>query len=171
MRQMLTMMMDVLARFGPKPDRPFVGSEQACGARRPVDDAVDQIENPEPADGAERDRRHPRQQDQETNQPFAAEIGEQRGREDIGKHHDEELGHNRNDDGVSERKPECAALDDTPEILEPNELRFAARDRRIRYAVVEREQEGKADEEDDVEDRGREHGAPQPAIIVGEARQ
>src|SRR5260370_37403094 len=50
-------------------------------------------------------------------------------------------------------------------------MHILAGDCHARHAVIEREQEGKPDQENDVEDRGRQHGAPQPAIIVRKTRQ
>ena len=55
----------------------------------PVDHAVDGIEDPEPADAAERYGRDPGKQDQESQQPLAAEITQQRHRQHVREYQDE----------------------------------------------------------------------------------
>ena len=133
----------------------------------PVDHAVDGIEDPEPADAAERDRRDPGKQDQEPQQPLAAEISQQRHRQHVREYQDENLGDEREHDGILDRDPERLAAHHAPEIFQADEMHLAARHSCIRQAVIEREQERKADEEHDVENRRRKHEPPQPAFAIG----
>ena len=94
----------------------------------------------------------------------------QRHRKDVGEHDDEELRNDGDQQRVLQRQPEGLAVDDDPsEILEADEMHFAAGDRRVGQAVVKREQEREADQQHDIEDRRREHGSPQPALVVGRA--
>src|SRR5690242_16781550 len=63
----------------------------------PINDAIKRIQNPLPADRAERNRRHPRQQDQEAENAAAAELLLESDCQDGRSHDDNNLGKERED--------------------------------------------------------------------------
>ena len=130
----------------------------------PGEDAVDRVQNPLPADRAERDRRDPRQQDQEADEASAAERLLQRDRENIRAHDHDHLRGEREDDGIPDRLVEARAVEDAPKILQTDEVKAGAADPSVAEGVEDRENERDADQSRDVEDRRQEHRRPEPTL-------
>src|SRR3970282_1441631 len=147
------------------------GREEPEPRQGPVDPAVGGVEDPEPADRPQRDRRHPGQQDQQAPEPLAPEVAREREREHRAQHHHEDLGHDREDERVLQRGLELRRLDDAREVLEPHEAERAAAHGDVADAVVEREQERHAQDEDDVEYGRPDHEGPEPLVPVQQEAQ
>src|SRR5262249_56442628 len=75
------------------------------------------------------------------------------------------------DERILERQPEGAAFDNALEILQAHEVHVPARDRDARQAVVKRKKKRDADKQYDVDDRRRQHGAHEPALVVGQSAE
>src|SRR3546814_3473208 len=82
----------------PQPDRQGVGRKNGQRSQGPVNDAVDRIKNPEPAYGAQRNRRDPGQQDKQPNQPAPTKILIQGHGQYLSQNHQQHLGNQRQDD-------------------------------------------------------------------------
>ncbi len=140
------------------------------GDEDPRDHAVDGVEDPFPADRSEGDRGHPGQKNQEPDEAAAAERLLQGDGEDVGADDHDHLGAEGEHDGIPERLFETGALQDAPEILEPDEMKPRAADARVAEGVEDRQSERNPDQEHDVENRGREHGGRQHRALSASDR-
>ena len=142
-----------------QPHRPVsgaVGSDDADPAQEPVDDTELGVVHPLPAEHADTDRERERDHDEAANELLAPEGLKQEKREAGSEQALEDGGHQGEADAVAERDEEDVALEGGPEILQPDEVRRGVGDRGIAQRQKEREQERNSDEEQHVEDGGRE---------------
>src|ERR1043166_5566364 len=151
-RQTWTALTAPLAHREGRPPEPHEARavNQPRHAQRPVEHAVGRVEDPEPGDRADRDRRDPRQQDEEAHQLLAAEVALQRERKRVAEHDDDRLRDQREHERVLERGLEPRRADHAGEVAEADVVHRLAARRRVAEAVVERHQERKADQQRDV---------------------
>ena len=135
---------------------------------RPVHDAELRVEDPEEADRAHGHRRRPRQQDQQPQEPAAAERPHERVGEDAGADQHDRLRGEREDDRVPQRPPEVVVVPRIGEVVEPDELAGELAGGRVGHAQVDREHERHADEQDDEESRRADQGGREEAAILEE---
>ena len=138
-----------------EPDGPGGGPEDVQVAQRPVDHAVDGVEDPQPPDGAQRDGRHPRQEDEQPHQPLAAELALQCDGQHAGQHQDQDLRDEGEEDGVAQRAAEARVAQRRLEVLQPDEVEAVPAQRDAGQAVDDGQHERPAHQERDVEDGRR----------------
>jgi hypothetical protein len=77
-----------------------LGAGEVKMLQRPVDDRVGRVEDPRPTHQAERQRRRPREQDQEPQDPLAGELLQERVRQQAGDDEHDGLRDDREEEGV-----------------------------------------------------------------------
>ena len=149
-----------------EPHGPGILADDVQRLQHPVHRAVERVEHPLPADRAERDRRDPRQQDQEPKDRLAEKgLRETRG-EDLAEHEHQRLRHHREDERVAERLHEGRALERAPDVVEADECVGAAGDLRVAERQVDRQAERKADERQHVQHGRQDHDRTEEALSV-----
>src|SRR5215471_10877497 len=141
-----------------KPDGPARGSVAANEpepAQAPVDHAELRVVHPLPGQHADRDGQRERDDDETSDQLLALEVLEQKEGQARAQHALEDGRDNQEHDAVAERDPEGVHLPGGPEVLEANEPRHRFAHIGVADGQVQREQEGHADQEQDIEGRGR----------------
>src|SRR5256886_17177692 len=118
---------------------PHGGAERLVQMERdenPADHAVDGVENPFPADGAERDGRNPGEEHEETDRAAAAKGLLQGDRQDARGDDDDDLRANREDEGVPDGDTETGALQNAAEVFQDRKsTRLNSSHSQISYAV------------------------------------
>ena len=141
-------------------------TEQSDPAQKRVDRAIDAVQHPEPADGRQRDRRGPRQQNEEPHQPLAMKIGRKHQRQNVRQHQHDRLRDEGKVEGVPERSLEGAVVPDRTEILQPHPVDALIADRHIAEGIGNRQHEGNRHQSDDVEHRRQQHQRAEQARAV-----
>jgi hypothetical protein len=137
--------------------------------QRPVDDAVERVEDPFPADGTQCDGRRPGEQDQEAQEPLAAEIAHQEVGQHAGRHEDDRLGGEDEDEGVDDGTPEDRVAPLAPEVLQADEVSPKRSGGGIGKAQIYGEQERAAHQRQDEDDRGCDQRGRQQAPLIAAA--
>src|SRR5256885_266689 len=127
----------------------------------PADHAVDGIENPLPADGAERDGRNPGEQHEETQHAAAAKGLLQGDGQDARGDDDHDLRADREDEGVPDGNTETGALQNAAEVLQADKMQLGVADACVAEGIEYREQKGAGDQEQDVHNGRSKHGGPE----------
>src|SRR6185312_295422 len=103
--------------------------------QQPGDDAVDGIKNPLEANRPERNRRHPRQQNQKSNKAASPERFLQRDGKRGGTYDDHDLSNHCKNDGVVHRLTEAGTLQDAAEVLQADKVHLCTADSRITEGI------------------------------------
>ena len=103
-RQALMMMMHSIASHrSAKPVRHVGTIDDAKRDQRPVEHAVERIEQPSPGNGGKRDRYDERQNDQRPDDLAAGERPQQQEGAELAEHEAEQLRAERKDEGIDQR--------------------------------------------------------------------
>src|SRR5579864_2071657 len=140
------------------------------GHEDPSDYAVDRIQNPFPSNGAQRDGRNPRQENQETNDAAATEPVFQCNGENVGADHHNDLGADGKDEGISNRDSKTRALQDAAEVFQANEMHFSIADAGVAKGIKDSQEKGTADEQHYIESRRQKHRRTQRWALRGADR-
>ena len=144
--------------------------DDAAGQEGPVDDAVERVEHPRPAQGRQRGRDDPGEQHGAADQALEPELlVEQQGERDS----QDDLGADRGaaeDERVLERLPKRVALPEPDEVADPNEV-AGSPDEGVRDREVECHEEGVGDEEQEQDEGGAHEDRAQPTLAVEELAQ
>src|SRR3989475_10945807 len=140
-----------------QPHRPIRGAiapDEPDPAQKPVDDAELGVVHPLPGQHADADRQRERNHDQAAYELPSPEGLEQEEREGRAEKALENGTDHREDDAVLEGDIEDIALQSGPEVLQANEVRDGGTDVGVAQGQVHREDEGRTDEQQNVENRG-----------------
>src|SRR6185312_10709033 len=139
-----------------------VGSvDDVEGDHRPVDHAVKRVEHPLPGDRGERHRHHPGQNDQGAHQLASGERAQQEQGAEFAEDKADDLRAEGEDEGVEQCGAKDVAAKDLEEISQADEMIALIVDRIGADRVIDREQEGGADQRQDVENRRRDEDRPE----------
>jgi hypothetical protein len=118
-----------------QPDEGVVDMEPG---KRPIGDAVEGVEEPQPGDGREDDRSRPGQDHEEAHDPLAAKVTDEEVREDSGADEDDRLRSECEDERVTERTPEVLVLPGAREVVETDPVAGQRAADGVREAEVDR---------------------------------
>src|SRR5208283_3528472 len=121
--------------------------------KNPANHAVDGIEDPFPADGAEGDGGDPRQKNQKADQAAAAKGVFQRNGQNVGAHDDHDLRADGENEGIADGDAKAGALQDAAEIFETDEMHFSVADAGVAKGVKDGEKKWTANQQEDIEQR------------------
>ena len=142
--------------------QPLPGIVDDVGVHQhPVDDAVERVEHPLPRQRGQRDRDDERDQDDSLHQALALERPVQREGERQPDHEPDQLGAEREHEGVAHRLPEDRVGEQARVVLHAHEVAVGRADARARDRQVDRHEERVGDEEGEVEEGG---GDPEEAL-------
>ena len=147
---------------------PDEGVVEVEPGERPVDDAVQRVEEPEPGDGREDDRRRPGQDHEEAHDPLPPKVADEEVREDGGTDDDDGLRREGEDERVAERAPEVLVVPGIREVVEADPVAGQRTADRVREAEIDGPDERDADDERH-EDDGRcdEHDRENATALEG----
>ena len=150
----------------PQPHESRRGRQEAERLQRPVQHAIERVKNPQPANAAQGNRGDPGQQQQAAHEPLAAKLVAQHLGQDIGQHEHQDLGAKSKQKGILQRLEEFGCLHDLLKMLQAHEMHRLTTHGDVAETVAQRQDKGGANEEGDIENRGGEHEASQPGLIV-----
>jgi len=130
-------------------------SEQPEVPEHPVDGAEDRVVHPEPADRPQGDRRRPREQDQEPDEPLSPERLEEGVGKDPRQEDDDHLGEEREHEGVPQGEAKYGIRQRRAEVPQTDEVEGGGPGGGVAKGVEDREDERGADHGGDVQDRRR----------------
>src|SRR6266851_5152832 len=131
--------------------------EEVEGHQHPSDDAIDGVQDPFPSDGAERNRRNPREKNEKTNDAAATEGFFQGDGKDVGTDDDDDLREDGEDERIANSNAKAGALQNTAEIFEADVMHLDIADAGVTESIKNGQEKRTADQEQDVEDRGGQH--------------
>src|SRR5215472_1124698 len=142
--------------------------DQAEHAQRPVQDTIGGIENPQPRDGSDRNRRNPRKKHEEAEQPFSAKVLLERQREGVAEQQNNDLGKQRKYEGVLQCRLELGGVDYVAEVAQADETQCAPSGGRVADAIIEGHEEWYPDKKENEKKCGSEQEGSEPSLATDE---
>src|SRR6185312_17232196 len=124
-----------------QPHRRAIRFVEMDGHQHPVDDAVERIENPFPANRAERNGRYPGQKDEKSNDAAPAKSVFQSYRQNRRTNDDHDLRKDRKDEGILQCNFETWTLNHAAKVRQPDKMNRVAADPDIAECIDKRQYE------------------------------